>query len=84
MKKFELHLDAIVVVVVVFALAVAFLLYQRHQYSIVMQENLDLVWENSELEVNLALMTSRWSSCKSAIESIEESNAKDEAPAVLQ
>lgn len=76
MKKFELHLDALIVVFVVFALAIAFLLYQRHQYSVVMQENIDLLWENSSLEANLVLMTAQIDNCKSLIESIEESGLK--------
>ena len=78
MKKFELHLDALIVIFVVFALAIAFLLYQRHQYSIVMQENIDLLWENSSYEANLVLMTTRLDNCKSLIASIEESGAESE------
>ena len=55
MKNFELHLDALITVAVVFTLAVGFLLYQRHQYSVVMQEHIDLVWEIVTLEADLVL-----------------------------
>ena len=75
MKKFELHLDAVIVIIVVFALAVTFLVYQRHQYSSLLQENVDLVWENSTLEANLALMSSRIEECESSAASEEGSGA---------
>jgi hypothetical protein len=83
-KKFELHLDAIIVVVAVFTLAIAFLLYQRHQYSIVMQENIDLVWENSKLEADIGLMSSQWNKCKSAIDSMKKTNTNDEQSSALE
>lgn len=75
-RKFEIHLDALIVVIVVFALAAAFLIYQRYQYSNLLQENVDLVWENSNLEANLVLMTSQLEKCKSSIASVEQSEAK--------
>ncbi len=73
MKKFELHMDALIVVAVVFALAVSFLLYQRHQYSILMQENVDLQWENSSLEANLVIKSNQFDQCKSILESLQNS-----------
>ena len=76
MKKLELHLDALILIIVVFALAVAFLIYQRHQYSDLMQENADLVWKNSSLEANVVLMASQMEKCESAIASMEESDAQ--------
>ena len=75
MKKFELHMDALIVTIAVFALAASFLVYQRHQYSILLQENIDLQWENSSLEANLVLKTSQVDNCKSLIESINGSDA---------
>ena len=66
-------MDALIVIFVVFALAIAFLVYQRHQYSIAMQENVDLLWENSSLEASLVLMSSQLDNCKTLIASKEES-----------
>ena len=63
MKKFELHLDALIVMVVVLALAVGFIMYQRHQYSEVMQENLDLAWEVETLKVDFQRMSARLDAC---------------------
>ena len=77
MKKFEIHLDALIVIVVVFALAATFLLYQRHQYSVVLQENLDLRWDNSGLEANLAQMTVQLENCQSNLNLMEE---REDAP----
>lgn len=78
MKKFELHLDALIAIVVVFVLAASFLIYQRHQYSTLLQENADLAWENSTLEANVVLMTSQIDQCKSIIASLEETDAESE------
>jgi len=47
----------------VFILAVGFLLYQRHQYSVVMQENIDLVWENVTLKADLQWSATRLEAC---------------------
>jgi hypothetical protein len=71
-------MDALIVIVAVFVLAAAFLVYQRHQYSILLQENADLAWENSSLEANLVLMTSRIDECKSFVASMQQSGAKGE------
>ena len=79
MRKFELHLDALIVIIVVFALAATFLIYQRHQYSSLLQENVDLVWENSTLEANLALMSSRIKACEASVASLEDSGARGES-----
>jgi len=77
-KKFELHLDALIAMFVVFALIIAFLLYQRSQYLDLTQENLDLVWENVNLQANLDYTTARFDDCKSSILSMEESGAESE------
>ena len=78
MKKFELHLDALIAMFVVFALIITFLLYQRSQYLDLTQENLDLVWENANLQVNLDYKTAQFDDCKSSILSMEESGTESE------
>jgi hypothetical protein len=75
-KKFELHMDALIAIVAVFALAVSFLIYQRHQYADLLQENVDLTWENSSLEADLVRMTARFDACKSSVRSIEAPDAQ--------
>ena len=78
MKKFELHLDALITIVAVFALVVAFLLYQRYQYSDLLQENVDLAWENANLQVNLDYKTAQFDECKSFVVSMEATGKERE------
>lgn len=63
MKKFELHLDALITIAVVLVLAVGFIVYQRHQYSKVMQENIDLTWEIETLKVDFQGIADRLDAC---------------------
>jgi hypothetical protein len=63
MKKFELHLDALITVVVVFVLTASFIVYQRQQYAEVMQENIDLRWEVETLKIDLQMNAARLDAC---------------------
>jgi len=63
-KKIELHLDALLTIIVVFTLTFGFVLYQRYQYSALSQENIDLTWENENLKVDLILKTNLFDSCE--------------------
>jgi cell division protein FtsL len=53
-RKFELHLDALIVIVLLFVAAVGFVVYQRHQYSILAQENLGRQMTQLSLELEVA------------------------------
>jgi len=64
MKKFEFNFDALIVVILVFVLAISFIVYQRQQYADVLQENIDLTWENETLKVDLQLSASRLDTCE--------------------
>ena len=72
MKKIELHLDALITIAVVFVLAISFLLFQRYQYSNVLQENIDLTWENEKLKVDLIWETSLLDKCENEKKSEKE------------
>ena len=72
MKKIELHLDALITIIVVFVLASSFILYQRYQFSDVLQENIDLTWENEKLKVNLILETNLLDGCRNKKKSNRE------------
>jgi len=74
-KKIELHLDALITIIVVFVLAIGFMLYQRYQYSVVLQENIDLTWDNEKLKVDLILETSLLDKCKNEKNSEKEIKA---------
>jgi len=71
-KKFELHFDALFTIIIVFVLAVGFILYQRYQYSVVLQENIDLTWENEKLKVDLIVEKSLLDKCKNEKNSEKE------------
>ena len=47
-----------------FVLAISFLLYQRYQYADVLQENIDLTWDNEKLKVDLIVEKSLLDKCK--------------------
>ena len=76
MKKLELHMDALIAMFAVLALVIAFLVFQRYQYSNLLQENVDLLWENSTLEANLVFMTTQIDKCKSSLDSMEKSGVE--------
>lgn len=53
-RKVELHLDALIVIVLLFAAAVAFIVYQRHQYSSLLEENIGRQMTQLSLELEVA------------------------------
>lgn len=77
MRKFELHLDALIAIIVVFVLVVGFLLHQRHQYSVLLQANIDLAWEQAHLEVNYEHTTALLDSCRSEKKAAELKTEKE-------
>jgi len=74
-KKFELHLDALITIAVVFVLAICFLLFQRYQYADVLQKNIDLTWDNETLKVDLVLKTNLLDKCNNLKKSEKEIEA---------
>ena len=84
MKKFELHLDALITIIVVFVLALSFILYQRYQYSDLLQENVDLKWEYGNLEANLLLKSNQYDKCKNENNSQEKSDKEITAPEPIE
>lgn len=69
MRKFELHLDALITLITIIVLAVGFILYQKYQYSDLLQENVDLHWENESLKANLELKRALYEKCMQKAES---------------
>jgi len=53
-RKFELHLDALIVIGFLFVSAVAFIAYQRHQYSDLLQDNVGRQMKQLSLEFEVA------------------------------
>jgi hypothetical protein len=52
-RKFEIHLDAVIVIVVLFAAAVAFIGFQRYQYSVLLQDNIQRQLKQLSLEMEI-------------------------------
>jgi len=59
MKKIGLHIDAIVVIVIVFTASFGFNLYQRYQYSDLLKEHIALQQRTMGMEFSLASMEAR-------------------------
>jgi hypothetical protein len=53
-RKFELHIDAVVVIGVLFVSAVSFIAFQRHQYSLLLQDNIERQMKQLSLEMEVA------------------------------
>jgi len=53
-RKFELHLDALIVIGVLFISAVGIIAYQRHQYLDLLQDNLGRQMKQLSLELEVA------------------------------
>ena len=53
-RKVQLHVDALAVIVVLVAAAVGFIAFQKYQYSDLLQENLSRQWKQLELEYEVA------------------------------
>lgn len=66
MKKVELHVDALAVIVLVFAASFGFNLYQRYQYSSLLQEHTQLQWKAQDTEFNWKIAKGRLEKCTAA------------------
>jgi hypothetical protein len=77
-KKFGLHLDALIAIIVVFILACGMILYQRHQFSGLLQESIDLAWENETLKMDVEYQTGLLDKCNSNKNSEDEDETGNE------
>ena len=53
-RKIELHMDAVIVIGILFLSAVCFIAFQRHQYSDLLQDNLERQMKQLSLEMEVA------------------------------
>jgi hypothetical protein len=58
-RKFELHLDALIVIGILFVSAVGFIAYQRHQYSLLLEDNVSRQMKQLSLELEVASLEVR-------------------------
>ena len=73
-KKVELHVDAIAVIVLLFVASFGFNLYQRYQYSDLMKEHVELQWKAQDTEIN-------WKYVKGLLEICREAGQPDRGAA---
>ncbi len=52
-RKFELHLDALIVIGLLFVSAVGFIAYQRYQYSSLLKDNVGRQMKQLSLELEI-------------------------------
>ncbi len=65
-KKYTIHLDAIIVGAMVFLLAFAAIVYQRVQYTDLLEEHVALQWKVQDLEVNVPYLQGMYQQCLAA------------------
>ena len=58
-KKYQLHLDAVIVLIGVFVISFGFNLYQRYQYGDLLQAYVDVKWENESLQAELKTISNK-------------------------
>jgi hypothetical protein len=63
MKKLALHMDALVVIVLVFATSFGFNLYQRYQYSDLLKEHIGLQFQVLTMELGVAVKDAKLNKC---------------------
>ncbi len=58
-KKVEVHLDTLVILALVMVVTFSFMWYQRYQYRILMHEDIECRWNESELEFEVARLQAK-------------------------
>lgn len=64
MKKLSLHLDAFLVIILVFVLSFGMNFYQRYQYSDLLHEHLELQANALRLEYSVSFMKASLDKCE--------------------
>ena len=64
-KKFTLHLDAVIVIVLLFVVSLGFNWYQFKESQDLFQQNVDANWEIQDLKTNLMYLKSEYEKCRS-------------------
>jgi hypothetical protein len=55
-KKFELHLDALIAIALLVAAAIGFIAFQRYQYLDLLRDNIDRQLKQVSLESQVAIL----------------------------
>ena len=68
-RRLHIHLDAAIVLVLVLIASFSFNLYQRYQYSRLLQAYIDLEWDAQNTMINLGYVTGKLEQCHQRCES---------------
>ena len=66
MKKFTIHLDAVLVIVLIAAAVVAFVIFQHREQQQLFQQNIDLTWELQNRDTWVRQLEQRLARCHQA------------------
>lgn len=64
MRKFGLHLDALVIMILLFGGSIGFNIYQHYQYKDLLKEHIDLQLSALKLEYSKAFMDVKLEECE--------------------
>ena len=81
-RKFELHLDAVIVIVAVFLLASGFIVYQRHQYTQLLDEWIAVSTDHTNLKVDFEMSSRALEKCMDGAESANSPGEAEATPAL--
>jgi len=63
-KKFTIHLDAVLVLILLAAGLVAFVIFQHREQQRLFQQNIDLTWELQNGQTRIAQLERRLTACR--------------------
>ena len=67
-KKFEIHLDALIFIVIIIIVSFGFNIYQKVQYSSLIKDFVEAEWKAQNMETN-------WNYVKGLLENCRETSA---------
>ncbi|MFZ5654684.1 MAG: hypothetical protein ACOY42_09875 [Pseudomonadota bacterium] len=66
MKKFSIHLDAVLVIALLAAAVIAFVLFQHREQQRLFRQNIDLAWELQNRDTRVRQLEQRLARCRDA------------------
>lgn len=66
MKKFSIHLDAVLVLMLLAMALVGFVIYQHREQQRLFQQTVDLTWELQNVQTRIVQLERRLAACRPA------------------
>ena len=64
LKKFSIHLDAVLVLILIAAGLIAFVFFQHREQQRLFQQNMDLTWELQNSQTRITQLQRRLTACR--------------------